>query len=189
MEDSSFNPGLLIPPANNGSKKGREKSRPYIWHNLKRLFRSWYLKLVRLRERPHSVAMGLSVGVFVGCLPIIPLQTLTALIVAFIIRCSKIAAAAGTWVTNPLYAPFVYYGMYLLGRAIIPVGKKEFEPEELTLMNIISLGWDFFLLMFLGGVLVGLVLAVVTYFTSVYLISLYHRKRSLRLKLRRRINL
>ena len=189
MENSFFKPGLMIPPANNGSKKGREKSRPYILYGLKRLFRFWYLKLIRLRESPHSIAMGLSVGVFVGCLPIIPLQTLTALILAFIIRCSKIAAAAGTWVTNPLYAPFVYYGMYQLGRTIIPVGKKEFEPEELTLMNIINLGWDFFLLMFLGGVLVGLVLAVATYFISVYLISLYHRKRELRMKIRKRIRL
>jgi len=178
-------PGVAVGPANYGPRQGREFSRPYSWLSPRRFFRFWYLKLVRIRESPHSVAMGLSAGVFVGCLPIIPLQTVTALILAFFLRCSKIAAAAGTWITNPLYAPFVYYGMYLLGRAIIPVGKKEFEPEELTLLNIINLGWDFFLLMFLGGVAVGLILSFLTYAASIRLIHIYYRKRSLRLKLRR----
>ncbi len=152
---------------------------------LKRFFRFWYLKITRLRENPHSIAMGLSIGVFVGCLPIIPFQTLTALGGAFFFRCSKIAAALGTWITNPLYAPFVYYGLYLVGRMIIPVGKKEFDPEDLTLSTLINIGWDFFLLMFFGGIVVGLVLSFVTYFLSVKLIKLYHNNRANRRRIKR----
>lgn len=147
--------------------------------------RYWYLKLSRIRESPNSVAMGLAVGVFVGCLPIIPFQTVAALGVAFIFRCSKIAAALGTWITNPLYAPFVYYGLYLVGKMIIPVGKKEFEPEDLTLMNIVGMGWDFFLLMMFGGFVVGLILSFATYMVSVRLVRVYHNKRADRRRLRR----
>ncbi len=147
-------------------------------YGLGRFFRYWYLKLWRIRESPHSVAMGLSVGVFVGCLPIIPLQTVVALAIAHMFRCSKIAAAAGTWITNPFYAPFVYYGLYLVGRMIIPAGKKEFEPEDLTIFNIIGLGWDFFWLMFFGGLMVGLFLSISVYMISVRLVRTWHDKRA-----------
>lgn len=145
---------------------------------LKRFFRFWYLRITRIRENPHSIALGLSMGVFVGCLPIIPFQTVTALGLAFFFRCSKIAAALGTWITNPLYAPFVYYGLYLVGRMIIPIGKKEFDPEDLTLATLVNLGWDFFWLMFFGGVVVGLLLAFITYFLSVRVIRIYHDNRA-----------
>ncbi len=152
--------------------------------NLNRFFRYWYIKISRIRESPHSVAMGLAVGVFVGCLPIIPFQIITALAIAIVLRCSKIAAALGTWITNPLYAPFVYYGLYLVGRMIIPVKKKQFEPEDLTVFNIVNIGWDFFWLMFSGGIVVGAVLAFVTYFCSVRFVRFYHDKRAEKRRLR-----
>ncbi len=152
---------------------------------LKRFFRFWYLKITRIRENPHSIALGLSMGVFVGCLPIIPFQTLTALGFAFFFRCSKIAAALGTWITNPLYAPFVYYGLYLVGRMIIPIGKKQFDPEDLTLATLINLGWDFFWLMFFGGLVVGLALSFTTYFLSVRIIRIFHNNRAKRRRVKR----
>ncbi len=152
---------------------------------LKRFFRYWYLKVARIRENPHSVALGLSVGVFVGCLPIIPFQTLTALGLAFFFRCSKIAAALGTWITNPLYAPFVYYGLYLVGRMIIPLGKKEFDPEDLTLATLINIGWDFFWLMFFGGLVVGIVLSFITYFLSVKIMNIFQNNRDNRRRIKR----
>lgn len=157
----------------------------FLSSRLKRFFRYWYLKIIRLRENPHSIALGLSLGVFVGCLPIIPFQTLTALGFAFFFRCSKIAAALGTWITNPLYAPFVYYGLYLVGRRIIPVGKKEFDPEDLTLPTLINIGWDFFWLMFFGGLIVGVILAFITYFLAVKIIRIYHNNRANRRRIRR----
>jgi len=157
----------------------------FLSFRLKRFFRYWYLKIIRLRENPHSIALGLSLGVFVGCLPIIPFQTLTALGFAFFFRCSKIAAALGTWITNPLYAPFVYYGLYLVGRRIIPVGKKEFDPEDLTLPTLINIGWDFFWLMFFGGLIVGVILAFITYFLAVRIIRIYHNNRANRRRIRR----
>ncbi|MFP4083897.1 MAG: DUF2062 domain-containing protein [Desulfonatronovibrio sp.] len=36
-------------------------------------------------------------------------QTVAALSLALFFKCNKIAAARGTWVTNPLYSPFVYH--------------------------------------------------------------------------------
>ncbi|MFO7727656.1 MAG: DUF2062 domain-containing protein [Desulfonatronovibrio sp.] len=152
---------------------------------LSRFFRYWHIKLYRIRESPHSIAMGLSVGVFVGCLPIIPFQTVAGLGLALLFKCSKIAAALGTWVTNPLYAPFVYYGLYLVGRMVIRVRKKEFDPEELTLFNIINMGWDFFWLMLFGGLVVGFVLSLVTYLLSLRIIRIYHDKRAERKRMRR----
>lgn len=65
------------------------------------------------------------------------------------------------------------------------MGKKEFEPEDLTFVNIVNLGWDFFLLMFAGGIIIGLALAFLTYLVSVRMVYLYRSKRSLRMQLKR----
>ncbi|MFW5730184.1 MAG: DUF2062 domain-containing protein [Desulfonatronovibrionaceae bacterium] len=152
---------------------------------LGRVFRYWQIRFLRIRESPHSVSMGLAIGVFTGCLPIIPFQTAAALALAFLFRCSKITAALGTWITNPLYAPFVYYGLYQVGRMIIPAGRRQFDADELTLCNLLDLGWDFFWLMFSGGLMVGTILAVLVYTASIRMVRFWHDKRARALKLKK----
>jgi uncharacterized protein (DUF2062 family) len=74
--------------------------------------------LVRMRQlegNPHSLALGMAVGIFVSITPIIPLQTVVAIALAFLVRGSKSAAVLGTWLSNPLTIPVVYYANYKLG--------------------------------------------------------------------------
>jgi uncharacterized protein (DUF2062 family) len=64
---------------------------------------------------PRGVAIGLACGVFFGIL--IPFgQMLVAILVAALLRGNLFLAAVGTFVTNPLTAPFVYLGAHRLGR-------------------------------------------------------------------------
>lgn len=64
---------------------------------------------------PRGVAIGLACGVFFGIL--IPFgQMLVAILAAALLRGNLFVAAAGTLVTNPLTAPFVYLGAHRLGR-------------------------------------------------------------------------
>lgn len=64
---------------------------------------------------PHGVAIGLACGVFFGIL--IPFgQMLVAILAAALLRGNLFLAAVGTLVTNPLTAPFVYWGAHRLGR-------------------------------------------------------------------------
>jgi len=47
--------------------------------NPKRFFKYFYLKFLRLKGDPQSLAGGIAIGVFLGIMPIMPFQTLILL--------------------------------------------------------------------------------------------------------------
>jgi len=49
-------------------------------------------KLVDLRDTPHAVAGGVAIGMFIGFTPLFGVKTLLCLAVAYLLRCSKLAA-------------------------------------------------------------------------------------------------
>ncbi|MBT8764102.1 DUF2062 domain-containing protein [Desulfohalobiaceae bacterium Ax17] len=156
-----------------------------LWVKLKRYLRYWYLKIVRIKAPPHSTALGLAVGVFVGCLPVIPFQTVVALSLAFVFKCNKIAAALGTWVSNPVNVPFFYYGLYVVGKFLVPISDVCYDPNQLALADMLKLGWDLVVVMMVGGVVVGIPASLVTYFMSLRFIRMYHDRRAERRRLKR----
>ena len=64
-------------------------------------YKYYVKKLTELRESPDKLARGLALGVFIGFLPIIGFQVITAVTIALFTRANKVAAAVGTHVTNP----------------------------------------------------------------------------------------
>lgn len=62
----------------------------------------------------RGVAAGVAIGLFIGLL--IPVaQILLAAMVAVVLRANIPVAAAGTFITNPLTVPPIYYAAYHLG--------------------------------------------------------------------------
>jgi len=49
-------------------------------------------KLLELRDSPHAIAGGVAIGLFIGFTPLFGLKTLLCLGLAYLLRCSKIAA-------------------------------------------------------------------------------------------------
>jgi len=134
--------------------------------------------MLRLKSSPHDIALGLSLGVFVGLLPIIPFQSLLVLILAVALRCSKLAALLGTLVSNPLNIPFLYFIMHRLGRFFLPDLRGRYNPEHLTITDLLQTGWHLFGTMLLGGVIIGIPSAIFTYFLARYLTRLHHSSRA-----------
>ena len=84
----------------------------YWWQEFQRQLRE-------LRGRPHELSLGIAIGVFIGVTPTIPFHTILAVALAGLLRASKLAAALGVWVANPLTIPVLYYTSYQLGRRIL----------------------------------------------------------------------
>ena len=133
---------------------------------IKRLFsfRYYLEKLMEMRDRPDETAKGLALGVFIGFLPINGFQVLVAVSIAAIARVSKVAAAIGTHVTNPWTTiPILildyYVGCLLLNRhACIP------HLDFSSLSSILQSGKEILVPMFVGGVFLGAIFSVLSYF-------------------------
>jgi uncharacterized protein (DUF2062 family) len=146
------------------------------------LARYQYLRLMRLGATPHSIALGLALGVFVGCLPIVPFQIALALPLAFFFGGNKITAMLATFISNPLNLPFFYYGLYRIGRMFLPLeGIPPFNPHHLELAAFFRSGWMLVATMFTGGIVSGVPLAAGTYFIARRAVVAWRKRRRLRL--------
>lgn len=141
-----------------------------------RQIKYYYLRLLRLKGEPEELALGMALGIFAGMMPIMPFQTAFAITLALFFKGSKIAAALGTWVSNPLdwYLLYRYsykLGAYLLGlheqKAVfksIVVAIRSGEESMAIMGKIIGAGSAFITSFMLGGLVMGIVLAFPSYF-------------------------
>lgn len=157
-----------------------------------RSLRYYYLRLRRLRGGPQELALGMAVGVFAGCLPIIPFQTAVAVALALCFRSSKITAAIGTWVSNPLDWYFLYHYSYKIGASILGLPEhKELFSKILVSMDqthsflhiaeiILQMGSLFAFAFIIGGALIGLVASPTAYFIFLFIFKKASRARARR---------
>ncbi|KIH75817.1 hypothetical protein SAMN05660860_02958 [Geoalkalibacter ferrihydriticus] len=139
-----------------------------MWQRLAliRQFKLNFIRLLRARGTADEIAKGLALGVFIGMTPTFGVQMIIAVFVAILLRENKIAAAAGVWVTNPFTAPFIYALGYETGRLLLGMDRvalvREFNYEAVK-----RFGWDLFLPLTVGGIVLGVLCGVITYALTV----------------------
>ncbi len=149
----------------------------HIWH-----------KLVHLDASPHSVALGLALGIFIGFLPIMGIQMAVVLLFSMPFkRANKVAAVSGVWVSNPLTVAPIYFFIYWVGILFYPqesvMSGVAFRQKFETILGMDSfisqtkaffaLGADIFVPMCIGGAIVGLIGGIATYFIARYFVKVY----------------
>jgi uncharacterized protein len=98
--------------------------------------RAWAMVL-RLETTPHAVGLGLATGVFVAFLPVLGVQMLVAMAIAWAGRANVGAAVLGTWAGNPLTWPAMWVGSYLLGIMLLgEAGAMTVEEIQRTLARL-----------------------------------------------------
>ena len=150
------------------------------WTGWKRALRLWYLRLLRLKGEPGEVAGGMAIGVFVGMTPTVPLHTVLAVLIAYLFKKSKLAAAMGVWISNPLVLPFIYLLDYKLGRMITRTTPPSFAVSDFSIHKMIEMGWWISFPLIVGGLVLGLICAIPSYYITKRLIILYREKRQKR---------
>ena len=151
--------------------------------NLKRQIRYYCLRFIRLRGEPRDLALGIALGIFTGMMPIIPFQTALAVALALFFRVSKITAALGTWISNPLNWYFLYYSSYKIGAVILNLSEKNRDfssimasigrGEEVAIIigKLAGAGTAIIAAFLIGGILLGTVSAIPSYFIFLRLFS------------------
>jgi uncharacterized protein (DUF2062 family) len=129
---------------------------PHWW------WREFLRQLKELRGKPHEIALGMAIGVFIGITPTIPLHTILAVSLALLVRGSKLAAGLGVWVSNPLSIPIFYYGSYRIGQLVLGLPDISL-PDDRSLLAMARLGGEIVGAMLLGGMILGIIPAIVAY--------------------------
>ncbi len=147
--------------------------------NLGRTRRYYYLRFIRLRGTPHSLALGSAIGVFIGITPTIPLHTIVILFLTIISRSSFIAGLITSWVVcNPLtYFP-LYYLSLRIGNLVTPYELSWSQIQSvlqvllsdvsftIRLKALLTVSYEAIIVMILGGALLALPFAVISYYIS-----------------------
>lgn len=179
-----------------------EKFRVWIWPR-----RSWarsglYVskRIFRLTGSPHTVAAGVAAGVFASFTPFMGFHFLLAFALAYVLAGNLIAAALGTFVGNPLTFPFIWASTFSLGRTLLGETEKAKAPfhqlskimkdagEALWQLDFTGFGlalakiWGPLLKpMVVGGVPLGLCVAIVFYIVTRRLAVFFHAARQKKL--------
>jgi uncharacterized protein len=138
--------------------------------------RDWIRKLLQVRDTPEAQARGLAIGFFFGVSFFWGFQILLAIVISYLLRGNKIIAVAMTAISNPFTSLPLYSLCYFIGHLII--GGSDALPDfgkVHSLEGFLALGPHFFLTMFVGTTLVGLVGALAVYFFSHRLLDALRR--------------
>ncbi len=151
-----------------------------------RFWRYVYLRFLRLKGSPSAIARGLAAGAFAGMFPFFGFQMLLGVVLAMLLKGNKFAAAAATWLSNPLtYVP-IYTTNYHIGRVLLRMEAVDVARQSFSDLNqMVAFGSDVLISLLLGSFVVGLVVSLITYCVG-YKLSSQFRKRQLR-RLKQRI--
>ena len=165
--------------------------------DLRRSLRYYFLRTARLKGAPHDLALGMAFGIFTGMIPILPVQMGLAVGFSYLFGASKLTAALGTWISNPFSFTILYYlyyriGSWILGHAgtvetfrrLMEIFQQDGSFLE-VLRNVAGLGVGVLGALFLGGIVLGIISAIPSYFFFLKAFRLAQSWRAKRRLLRR----
>jgi len=147
--------------------------------NPKRIAKYYYLKYVRLRGNPNSLALGSAIGAFMAMMPIMPLRAIIIIASTVFINANTFAALiVATVISNPLtYVPLYYFAV-ITGNAITPF-TLDWERIKMTLdvlfsdagfttsiQTIASLGFEAVIVLIAGGIVLATPVGIITYIVT-----------------------
>ena len=151
--------------------------------DLSRFPRYYFLKFIRIKGDPHDLALGMAVGIFAAMLPIIPFHIVLAVALALVLRVSKITALIGVFACNPFTFYLLYFFNYRIGAFILNLREDNrgfssimsMETSEWTMNTILRIAhasWDIIAAFVVGGLIMGVAAAILSYFIFLSLFNL-----------------
>jgi uncharacterized protein (DUF2062 family) len=149
--------------------------------DVRALLKNGLQHLREIRDAPHAVAGGVAVGFFYGFTPLLGVKTLLSIATAWIFRYSRLSAAIAVSLhdlTLPVW-PMVLRWEYQLGYWVLN-HPHQFPPAlhvgELHLQDLFT--WhasQVLLRTVVGSLIIGVPIAIVTYWVVLRLLGRYER--------------
>ena len=160
------------------------------------------IRLKRIPDTPHKISLGMSCGIFASFTPLFGLHFLIAGLLSYLLRANVLASLIGTFIGNPITFPIITVFNLKLGEWILGGneyssgdGGKIFEgfldfifliykslfTEGLIGENSVPRMNEFLYGVFIpysiGGLILGISIAIISYFLLRPLVSTYQKKR------------
>jgi|SRR5579863_2902711 len=135
-------------------------------------------RLLRMENSTHQLAFSFATGVFIAFCPLLGLHTVLALFLVWLFRLNMVALFLGCFVNNPWTFLPILGGSFWLGTYLYP-SPQPIPPLVWSMTSIWSLYGTFrpYIVPFiLGGTVLGLVSASVTYVVAFYLIQQWRER-------------
>ena len=161
------------------------------------------IRLKRIPDTPHKISLGMSCGIFASFTPLFGLHFLIAGLLSYLLRANVLASLIGTFVGHPITFPIITVfnlklGEWILGSSEYSSGDggkifegfldfifliyKSFFTEgsigENSVPRINEFLNEVFIPYSLGGLILGIFIAVISYFLLRPLVATYQKKRS-----------
>ena len=160
------------------------------------------IRLKRIPDTPHKISLGMSCGIFASFTPLFGLHFLIAGLLSYVLRANVLASLIGTFIGNPITFPIITVFNLKLGEWIL--GSNEYSSGDggkifegfLDFIFLIykslftegSIGensvprmneflYGIFIPYSLGGLILGISVAIISYFLLRPLVSTYKKKR------------
>ena len=134
--------------------------------------------LFKSHNTPHEIAFGVAVGVFIGLMPVYGLHIFIILVLALIIPdINKIAMFIGANISIPPMIPLISWASYGIGRFILGNKCPPLKWAMLKHLRYEDIP-DIFCSLFVGGIILGIICAAISYFAVSWFVEKLHKKRS-----------
>jgi len=153
-------------------------------------------RILHVDDSPHRIALGMALGILVAYMPPFGFHIVLVTLLSFLFRANKFVALVSVWICNPFTYVLIYYPNYLVGRALLNVlgFARSAELEDAMQTFTQSLSFSHFMTnfyrsefwsslgsflaqigmeIFVGGLLIGGILAVAGYVITKKVVTLY----------------
>ncbi|RUM38373.1 MAG: DUF2062 domain-containing protein [Desulfobulbus sp.] len=157
--------------------------------DFRRLTRLYYLRFIRLKGSPASLAKGAAVGAAIAITPTLPLHTVMIIGATLLFRVNTIAALiVAAVISNPLTFAAQYFFAWRVGDILLP-HRLSWERLQQVLAvtreaglvdgfkTLSHLSVDAMLVMMTGGIILAIPTAIITYYASYRLFDKIQKKR------------
>ena len=142
-----------------------------LWQRVRYWLGHMHFRLGTIEDSPHSIALGVAIGIFFGFTPLWSLKTLLSIGVAWLAGGNKIAAAISVQLHDLIlpFMPAIYLWEYKLGFWLLNGHlPKRFNLRALSFRDYIH--WETFFSygrpLLIGSAVVGLPSAVIVYLVT-----------------------
>jgi uncharacterized protein len=115
-------------------------------------------------------------SLFIGFSPTLGFQMALAVFLASILKWNKLSAVISVWISNPITAPILYGVTYITGAKVMGISHASIPFNELSFPVVLTLLkktpviiWA----MTIGGVIIGLPLAILSYYLVYSAVNAY----------------